>query len=167
MEKNAILSVRINQNIKKQAEKILNDNGFSLSNAINVYLTQIARSGHPLFALIPEMRENEPIGNTLLFDQIQQYVNDVLRQKLPYQDKIVQVFLFGSYAKKEATPKSDVDLHVVSDGRMSLSELLDLESRFKEVLGKEVDAVGSSTITPPNAFIKRIQGSEILLYEKH
>jgi len=34
------------------------------------------------------------------------------------------------------------------------------------MIGKEVDAVGSSTITPPNAFIKRIQKDEILLYEK-
>lgn len=166
MDKDAIVSVRVNKAIKEQAEKILNDNGFSLSNAINVYLTEIARSSHPLFALIPEMRLEEPIDNVLLFDEIKQYANDVLNHTLPYKDKIVQVYLFGSYAKKEATPKSDVDIHVVSDGSMSLSELIDLQNRLKKALGKEVDAVGSSTISEPSAFIKRIQGSEVLLYER-
>jgi predicted nucleotidyltransferase len=166
MDKDAIVSVRVSKETKEQAERILNESGFSLSNAINVYLTEIARSGHPLFALIPEMREKEPIDNVLLFDEIKQYADDVLNHALPYKDKIIKVYLFGSYAKKEATAKSDVDIHVVSDGTMSLSELIDLQNRLKNALGKEADAVGSSTISEPSPFIKRIQGSEVLLYEK-
>jgi uncharacterized protein len=166
MEKNAMLSVRVPKDIKNKAETILNDNGFSLSNAINVYLAAIVHAGHPLFTLIPEMRAKEPINNVLLFEQIKQYVNDVINQRLPYHDKIVKVYLFGSYAKKEAQEKSDVDIHVVSDGRMSLTELIDFQNRLKIALGKDVDAVGSSTITEPVPFVKRIQESEVLLYER-
>jgi predicted nucleotidyltransferase len=93
-------------------------------------------------------------------------VNDVIHHDLPYQNKIVKVYLFGSYAKKEASAKSDVDLHIVSDGSMSLSELIDFQNRLKEALGKEVDAVGSSIISEPSPFVKNIQKEEILLYEK-
>lgn len=110
--------------------------------------------------------QNSSSIRVLLFEQIEQDVNDVIHHDLPYQNKIVKVYLFGSYAKKEASAKSDVDLHIVSDGSMSLSELIDFQNRLKEALGKEVDAVGSSIISEPSPFVKNIQKEEILLYEK-
>ena len=93
-------------------------------------------------------------------------MNDVIHHNLSYQNKILKVYLFGSYAKKEASAKSDVDLYVVSDGSMSLSELIDFQSRVKEALDKEVDAVGSSSISEPSSFVKHIQKDEILLFER-
>jgi len=49
---------------------------------------------------------------------------------------------------------------------MSLSELIDFQSRVKEALDKEVDAVGSSSISEPSSFVKRTQKDEILLLER-
>lgn len=166
MEKDAIISVRVKKSVKERAEKILNDNGFSLSNAINVYLTQIAKQGYPLLEMRREMRKNEPIDNTLFFEEIQKGVNEVVQNEAPYRDKIMKILLFGSYAKNQATPKSDVDLHVVSNGEMSLSELIDFETKLKKKLGKDIDTVGSSTIAQDDPFIDKIRDSEITLYEQ-
>jgi predicted nucleotidyltransferase len=102
----------------------------------------------------------------LTFEEIDSQVNGVLNPALPYFDKIVKVYLFGSYAKNEAQEKSDVDIHVVSDGRMSLTELIDFQNRLKIALGKDVDALGSSTITEPVPLVKLIQKDEVLLYSK-
>lgn len=75
---------------------------------------------------------------------------------------VKSVSLFGSYARNQASPQSDVDLKI-EKGR--LKSLLDL-SRFRldveDALELPVDLV--TTQSPDVAFLKEIEKSEVLLY---
>lgn len=75
---------------------------------------------------------------------------------------VKSVSLFGSYARNQASPQSDVDLKI-EKGR--LKSLLDL-SRFRldveDALELPVDLV--TTQSSDVAFLKEIEKSEVLLY---
>lgn len=72
----------------------------------------------------------------LTFDQIQQTVATYFRDK-----PVKKVWLFGSYARGEATPESDVDLLFVfkDDARMSYFTLAQYAIDMEEALQKRVD----------------------------
>ena len=55
-------------------------------------------------------------------------------------DKIDALYLFGSYADGTFTEESDIDLGIFSD-KLSYIELVDLEDKISERLGKDVDLV--------------------------
>lgn len=59
------------------------------------------------------------------------------------EEDILALYLFGSHARGDARPGSDVDLGVLPRGRrrMSLDRLIALESRFEQRLGRPVDLV--------------------------
>ena len=45
MKKNATLNLRVNQDVKKQAEEVLSQLGMPMSTAIDIYLKQISITG--------------------------------------------------------------------------------------------------------------------------
>lgn len=49
--------------------------------------------------------------------------------------------LFGSVARGDDTPTSDVDLLVRFDKRITLFELIHIENEFKDVLQRKVDLI--------------------------
>lgn len=63
---------------------------------------------------------------------------DLLRARVP---GLRVVWLHGSHARGDAREASDVDLALVADAPLELSELLALESDLAVVLGDEVDLV--------------------------
>ena len=72
--------------------------------------------------------------------------------------------LFGSYARGEATDKSDVDLLLDWTGISSGWDVGGLYSDLCEALGKELDMV---TMTGAEAsFLSRIKSDEVKLYER-
>lgn len=56
--------------------------------------------------------------------------------------------LFGSAARNEAGPESDVDLLVEFDRPLSLFGLLDIKYRLEEILGAKVDLLSRSGVHP-------------------
>lgn len=56
--------------------------------------------------------------------------------------------VFGSVARGEAGPESDVDLAVRFGRRMTLFDLADLQSRFQEILQKPVDLIPMDNVYP-------------------
>ena len=73
------------------------------------------------------------------------------------------VYLFGSYARGEATEQSDIDLRIVSPSVLSLFELGGLYADLEESLQKELDLV--NTRGAEDDFLNRIREDEVLLYE--
>lgn len=55
------------------------------------------------------------------------------------------IYLFGSYARGEATEKSDIDL-LVETGNARGLKFFGLYDEFKDVFGKEVDIVSDNQI---------------------
>jgi uncharacterized protein len=72
--------------------------------------------------------------------------------------------LFGSAARGEDTPASDIDLLVEFEGRKSLFDLIGLELELTEFLGRRVDLLTEPSISP---YLRdRILASASVIYER-
>lgn len=61
---------------------------------------------------------------------------------------ILLVFLFGSYASKQMSVGSDIDIAVLFDRTQSIYEINDLKDRLSEILKKDVDLVALNEASP-------------------
>ncbi len=60
-----------------------------------------------------------------------------------------QLYLFGSVARREAGPDSDVDLFFDTDNpRFSLIELVDVQEQVSDILGTETDVMTRASLHP-------------------
>lgn len=73
-----------------------------------------------------------------------------------------RVYLFGSYARGEATPKSDVDLRIDKGRLRGLFTLGAMYADLEEGLGKKLDLLTTGSLD--QKFLKQISGEEILIY---
>jgi predicted nucleotidyltransferase len=72
--------------------------------------------------------------------------------------------LFGSTARGEDRPDSDIDLIVEFDGRKSLFDLIGLEHDLEDLLGREVDLVTEPGLSP---YLRdRILESAVVIYDR-
>ena len=77
---------------------------------------------------------------------------------------ISHIYLFGSYARGDATEKSDVDFRIVGGKLPSLFDIGGLYYDFEENLGKRIDLVISKNMKP--TFYDLIKDEEVLIYAK-
>ena len=75
---------------------------------------------------------------------------------------IASAWLFGSYARGDATPESDVDLRIEQGNLRGFFALSGLRLDLQERLGANVDLLTSDSLD--ERFLNRIRGEEILLY---
>lgn len=72
--------------------------------------------------------------------------------------------VFGSAARGEDTPESDIDLLVDFSEPKSLFDLVRIEQEFEEALGRKVDLVTSASLSP---YLRdRVLGEAQVLYER-
>lgn len=79
---------------------------------------------------------------------------------------VLKVWLFGSFARGEQTPESDVDILVVPDRsqHFSLFTLSGMYEDLKELLGREVDLITDGGLMP---FAREsAERDKILIYER-
>lgn len=70
------------------------------------------------------------------------------REVAAAEPRIVGLYLFGSQATGEAHERSDVDLGVLFAEKVGLGEVIRLEARFEERLGRPVDLVDAASCDP-------------------
>ncbi|MGH8985418.1 MAG: nucleotidyltransferase family protein [Acidimicrobiia bacterium] len=92
------------------------------------------RADHPLPALVEERRDD---------------IKAAVRR-----NKRRTVALFGSVARGEDTPKSDLDFLVEFEPASSLFDHLHLQDELAELLGRPVDVVSSGGLKPRDQRIK-------------
>ena len=91
---------------------------------------------------------------------------DICNQSQPIFDSadfVKKVFLFGSYARGEATSKSDMDFMIVLNREANL-EFFGLYDSLQDVFGKKVDVIREEEayrIMP-----KTIERDKVLIYER-
>ena len=73
-----------------------------------------------------------------------------------------KVSLFGSYARGDARPDSDVDL-LVEKGAIRGMQVLDFQEDLSNALGRPVDVV--TTAGASERFLNKIRADEVVLYE--
>lgn len=76
---------------------------------------------------------------------------------------VQRVFLFGSYARGEATPLSDLDFRVDKGSLRGLFSLGGLYSDLEDRFDKKLDLLTTGSLEPK--FLNHIAGEEILIYE--
>lgn len=79
---------------------------------------------------------------------------------------VVKAWLFGSFARGEETPDSDVDILVQFDhGRpIGLLRYAGMWREIEELIGRKVDLVEDGTLRPYAA--KTAEQDKILIYER-
>lgn len=76
------------------------------------------------------------------------------------------MILFGSYARTEARPDSDIDLRVEYDeGKLSLLELTDFVQDVQDATEKQVDVVSRRDLGN-DAFAQAIAHEGVTVYER-
>ena len=64
------------------------------------------------------------------------------------RNDVIRAGIFGSYARGEATKKSDIDILIKYNKKKSLLQLVGLKLEFEDTLGKNVDLIEYSIIHP-------------------
>jgi hypothetical protein len=80
------------------------------------------------------------------------------------RNDVAMLGVFGSMARGEATPHSDIDLLVQFSGRKSLLALVRLERQLSEALGRKVDLLTEAALSP--YLRERILGELQVIYEE-
>ena len=80
--------------------------------------------------------------------------------KIARKHKAEKVYGFGSCARGEETPDSDIDLLVELQKGVSFRDLLGLQDGFEKLLGCSVDVVSKNGLSP---FIRNTVLSEAVL----
>ncbi len=94
-------------------------------------------------------------------DEIKKILNEVLQDKPVYK-----VILFGSYAKKQATKNSDVDLLIDTKSRLKGFALIKLICEIEEKLQKNIDGLEKYEIEENSLIDKEIKNTGVVVYEK-
>jgi predicted nucleotidyltransferase len=76
---------------------------------------------------------------------------------------VKKIGVFGSYAKGNASPKSDLDLLVAFSKKKSLLDIVRIERELFEKLNIKIDLCTRKSISP--YLIDQIEKEELLLYE--
>lgn len=81
---------------------------------------------------------------------------------------VLKAWLFGSYARGEQHPDSDVDILVVFDQEtgkgVSLLKHIGIALDLEDLLGKKVDLITDGTLLP--LFRESVEKDKVLIYER-
>lgn len=80
------------------------------------------------------------------------------------QYDVSEAYLFGSFARGEQTPNSDIDLRLVCGNAMTFGTLYELSHELERELGRKVEIVTNLPEHMRPAFRKSIKQEEIRLY---
>lgn len=100
-------------------------------------------------------------GKVYTIEEIKELLKEILEGQPVYQ-----VILFGSYAKKEATPTSDIDLIIDTKSKLKGFALLKLICQIQDKLQKDIDGFEKYEIISDSPIDKEIKETGVVVYEK-
>lgn len=77
---------------------------------------------------------------------VQDYVSSIKR--IAKEHGATNLRVFGSYARGEAGPASDLDLLIDLEAGRDLLDLIGLKQDLEEIIGREVDVVTEKSLSP-------------------
>lgn len=81
------------------------------------------------------------------------------------QYDVSEAYLFGSFARGEQAPASDIDLRLVCGNTMTFGTLYELSHELEKELGRKVNIVTNPPEHMRPAFRKSIKQDEVCIYE--
>ena len=91
-------------------------------------------------------------------------ISSTISHVLPRYD-VREAYLFGSFARGEQTPDSDIDLRLACGNTMTFGTLYELSHELEKELGLKVDIVTNPPEHMRPAFRKSIEQDEVLVYD--
>lgn len=91
-------------------------------------------------------------------------ISTAVSRVLPRYD-VREAYLFGSFARGEQAPDSDIDLRLVCGATMTFGTLYELSLELEKEFGRKVDLVTNPPEHMRPAFRKNIEQDEVRLYE--
>lgn len=76
-----------------------------------------------------------------------------------------EAYLFGSFARGEQAPDSDIDLRLACGATITFGTLYELSLELEKELGRKVDIVTNPPEHMRPAFRKNLEQDEVRLYE--
>lgn len=76
-----------------------------------------------------------------------------------------EAYLFGSFARGEQAPDSDIDLRLACGATMTFGTLYELSLELEKELGRKVDIVTNPPEHMRPAFRNNLEQDEVRLYE--
>lgn len=164
MKKDTNIIVRVDSTLKENVMKIIKKKGYTLSDIITACLSDIEQKGMVPFYLnrfLPRIRKNSEGYISIGF--IKMCLEEIIKNN--EEKKIKKVYLFGSYARGEEKPSSDIDLRIEPGENLTLVDLGNMRQNLVKKLNKDVDllAIDSSKLDPD--FYRKVRKEEICLYE--
>lgn len=152
--------------------KWFNVEGFSADDLD--FLTKFVRSNAPFIFELAERHKVGPAVSALVplcFTVELQLsmisptdISTAVSRVLPCYD-VHGAYLFGSFARGEQTPDSDIDLRLICGDTMTFGTLYELSLELEKELGRKVDIVTNPPEHMRPAFRKYIEQDEVRLYE--
>ena len=98
-------------------------------------------------------------NNVYTLDEIRRIAAPIARNY-----DIAALYLFGSYARGEATPESDIDFRVDRGDMKDLLSLGDLFCDLEDGFDKKLDVLTTQMLSPE--FLQSIRPEEVLIYAR-
>lgn len=141
--KSQIINIKTDPPTKKQAQELARELGFGLSTLLNAYLKQFIKDKAVYFSLEKPTLPTAPAGKILSLSEIKRRISPILRAR-----HVRRAAIFGSFARGEARPDSDVDILVELPRSVSLLDLVRLKLDLEGKLEKKVDLIEYTGIKP-------------------
>lgn len=97
------------------------------------------------------------------------YTINEIKEKLRFifeSEPVYKAVLFGSYARGEATEKSDIDIVVDSHGKLVNMNFYGVLYEISESLGKKIDLFEITEIRKNSHLLDEINRKGVVLYER-
>ncbi len=94
-------------------------------------------------------------------EEIKTILEELLKDKPVYK-----VILFGSYAKKKANKKSDIDLIIDTKDTLKGFKVFSLIKKIEETFKKDADAFEKTEIIENSRIDNEIKRTGVVVYEK-
>ena len=151
--------IRIEKDKKELFQKIVENEGLTISKVLSAFIEDTCTNGKISENIANNLKIKKVIINIPLIKKTVKEVIDSMNKEV-----IQKVYLFGSYARGEATSKSDIDLRVLGMSGLSLFDIGYIVAEIEERLNKKVDIISGNNIEP--VVYETIQKDEICIYEK-
>ncbi|MCD8365461.1 MAG: nucleotidyltransferase domain-containing protein [Clostridiales bacterium] len=77
--------------------------------------------------------------------------------------KVKEIYLFGSYARGEATEESDLDFLVFGGSQFKLTMIFALAEDLRDIFGKDVDVFEINEVNKESDFYQAVMKERLLV----